>query len=67
MQETLTQIPATQVALVVALVLVLLQEAVNGFHDKASTIRLTRYEALMALLIELNIYAFGEGSKGDAK
>jgi hypothetical protein len=36
MHEPITQIPATEIALVTALVL--LQEGVNGFHDTANAI-----------------------------
>jgi phosphate/sulfate permease len=43
MHELLTQIPATEVALVATLLLVLLQEAVNGFHDTANAIAAAVY------------------------
>jgi phosphate/sulfate permease len=70
MQETLTQIPATQVALVVALVLVLLQEAVNGFHDTANAIAAAVYsnsiEARWAVVMAATLNFVGVMSSGCA-
>ena len=48
MQDLLTQIPATEVALLTALVLVLLQEGVNGFHDTANAIAAAVYSNSIA-------------------
>ena len=43
MHDLLAQVPATTVALVVALILVLMQEGVNGFHDTANAIAAAVY------------------------
>jgi phosphate/sulfate permease len=63
MPDLLTQIPASQVALVVALVLVLLQEGVNGFHDTANAIAAAVYsnsiEARWAVLMAATLNFVG--------
>ena len=70
MEAALTQIPATQVALVVTLVLVLLQEAVNGFHDTANAIAAAVYsnsiEARWAVLMAATLNFLGVMSSGCA-
>jgi len=70
MHELLTQIPATEVALVTALVLVLLQEAVNGFHDTANAIAAAVYsnsiEARWAVLMAATLNFLGVVTSGCA-
>jgi len=61
--DLLSQIPATTVALVVTLMLVLLQEAVNGFHDTANAIAAAVYsnaiEARYAVLMAATLNFIG--------
>jgi phosphate/sulfate permease len=70
MNDLLTQIPATEVALVTALVLVLLQEAVNGFHDTANAIAAAVYsnsiEARWAVLMAATLNFLGVVTSGCA-
>jgi phosphate/sulfate permease len=63
MHELLTQFPASSAALVVAMLLVLLQEGVNGFHDTANAIATAVYsnsiEARWAVLMAATLNFVG--------
>jgi phosphate/sulfate permease len=70
MNDLMTQIPASTVALVAALVLVLLQEAVNGFHDTANAIAAAVYsnsiKARYAVIMAASLNFVGVMSSGCA-
>ena len=70
MEVALTDLPASSIALVVALALVLLQEAVNGFHDTANAIAAAVYsnsiEARWAVVMAATLNFLGVMSSGCA-
>jgi low-affinity inorganic phosphate transporter len=68
--DVLTQMPATTIALVVTLVLVLMQEGVNGFHDTANAIAAAVYsnsiEARYAVMMAATLNFVGVMGSGCA-
>jgi phosphate/sulfate permease len=70
MPDLLNAIPASAVALIVALVLVLIQEGVNGFHDTANAIAAAVYsnsiEARYAVVMAASFNFLGVMSSGCA-